>query len=68
MILRIKQRHRRDLNPVLETRSANHQHLLLFFLKLGKGQKAKPEKTNFCFLRKRKTFTTLMKNLLPLRC
>ena len=28
-----KQRRHRDSNPVLETRSANHQHLLLFFKK-----------------------------------
>lgn len=27
-----------------------------FFFKLGKGQKAKPEITKVCFLRKRKTF------------
>lgn len=27
-----------------------------FFFKVRKGQKAKPEKTVFCFLRKRKTF------------
>lgn len=32
--------------------------IFCFFLKkLWKGQKAKPEKTIFCFLRKRKTFT-----------
>lgn len=61
--VRVKQRRRRDLNPVLGTRSANHQHLLLFFFfKLGKGQKAKPEKTKFCFLRKRKTFATLLES------
>lgn len=53
-----KQRRHRDSNPVLETRSANHQHLLLFLKKLGKGEKAKPEKTKDCFLRKRKTFTS----------
>lgn len=58
----VKQRHCRDLNPVLETRSANHQHLLLFFLKLEKGQKAKPEKTKvFVFSGKEKP-CTLLKN------
>lgn len=34
-----KQRRRRDLNPVLETRSADHQHLLLFFLSYIKAKK-----------------------------
>lgn len=58
----VKHRRRRDSNPVLETRSANHQHLLLFFFKLGKGQKAKPEKTkDFVFSGKEKPFTTLWK-------
>lgn len=40
--------------PCPGIRSANHQHLLLFFFKLGKGQKAKPEKTKLLFSQEKK--------------